>query len=509
MAHARASLDASHAAPLLAPPSPAPSSPPPPHPVPKGHYLTTLTLTACISGLLFGYDTASISSALLYLAPALSTPTHAVTTWDKSAITSATSLGALAGGLLAGVAADRWGRKRVIVAADVVFFAGALWQALARGVGAMVAGRAVVGVGVGVGSLVMPLYIAELAPPSHRGRLVVLSVLFVTLGQLLAYTLGLALSPPTLPAASGWRWMLGLGGAPALLQGVLMLWMPETPRHLLAHGQRRAAAAALALVYGTTSPPVLSHLLSEITAGLPPPGPTSLRRNAKALLTVPANRRALALTTFLQALQQACGFNSLMYFSATLFAALGFRAPTAAAMLVAATNAAATAVAFALIDRVGRRRMLLRSLAGMAAGLVLCAAGFAALPASFLGGSAASSPPPSSPLALAAVLTGIPLFVASYALGLGPIPWLAQSEFFPQNVRGLGTGLATATNWACNLLVAATFLGLVQALGAGAVFAGYAVVVMGGWGVAGRIYPETKGMGMEEVGGVLREGWGV
>lgn len=443
-------------------------------------------------------DTASISSALLYLAPALSTPEHAVTTWDKSVITSATSFGALGGGLVAGVCADRWGRRAVIWIADLLFIAGAIWQAAAMGVWSMVAGRVVVGVGVGVGSLVVPLYISELAPASHRGRLVVISVLCITCGQLGAYAAGLLLG-------ERWRWILGLGAVPAGIQALLMVMMPETPRWQLQRGRRKAAAETLARVYGT---PDITSVLSEIEAGVRTgPAPT-LRSTLESLLRVPGNRRALTLACFLQFLQQACGFNALMYFSATIFAGIGFRSPTAVAMVVAGTNAAGAAFAFHLIDRVGRRRMLLVSLAGMSAGLSLCALGFLALPDLTTSGLPAH-PDGLPTLPAAVIVASIIAFVAFYAAGLGAVPWLCQSEFFAMSVRGVGTGAATATNWGWNLVVAATFLGVVEHLGASVAFAAYAAVCAVGWAICWRIYPETGGLPMEEVERVLRDGWGV
>jgi SP family myo-inositol transporter-like MFS transporter 13 len=361
----------------------------------------------------------------------------------------------------------------------------------------MVFGRLVVGLGVGVGSLVVPLYISELAPASHRGRLVVISVLCITAGQVLAYTVGILLG-------ERWRWILGLGAVPAVIQGGLMLLMPETPRWQLLQGRKKAAGETLSQVYGTSDPSVVSSLLSEIDKGIPS-GPTaSLLRSLKLLVRVPGNRRALIIACFLQFLQQACGFNSLMYFSATIFGMIGFRNPTTVAMVVAGTNAIFTSFAFHLIDRIGRRRMLLWSLAGMAAGLFLCSLGFLGLP------NMLTTNIPEMPLLPAfTVVVSIIIFVAFYAMGLGAIPWLCQSEFFPMSVRGVGTGAATATNWTCNLIVAATFLGIVEVLGGAWAFAGYAGVCVVGWVVCWKIYPETGGLGMEEVEGLLKGGWGV
>ncbi|CCX05858.1 Similar to Myo-inositol transporter 1; acc. no. Q10286 [Pyronema omphalodes CBS 100304] len=461
-----------------------------PEPEAKGNWLWILTFTAD--------DTASISSALLYLSPALSTPTHSVTTLDLSLITSATSFGALLGGLSAGILADRLGRKGVIYLADALFLIGALWQAVSTTVVSMICGRLIVGVGVGVGSLVVPLYISELAPASHRGRLVVVDVLCITIGQVVAYAVGILLGPR-------WRWVLGLGAVPAVIQAVLMILMPETPRWLVSRGRRKEAAEVLSLVYGTDDPSVISSLLAEIGKGVTSTSTSGLKDKLTQLIKIPGNRRALTIACLLQFLQQACGFNTLMYFSATVFSMIGFKNPTVVAMVVAGTNAIFTGVAFGLIDKVGRRKMLLMSLGGMTFGLVLVAAAFGNMPDLIKG---VAIPAPETFPAVVMVLAII-IFVSFYALGLGNIPWLCQSEFFPMEVRGLGTGAATAMCWGSNMVVAGTFLGLLETLGGRGTFVGYAEVCALGFLVCWGIYPETRGMGMEEIEGLLRSGWGV
>ncbi|KAI5837009.1 general substrate transporter [Morchella snyderi] len=470
-------------------------------------WIWLLTLTAGISGLLFGYDTASISAALLHLGPSLSTPEKPVTTWDKSLITSSTSLGALVGGLFAGLLADRIGRRGVIWVADVLFILGALWQALAGSVGSMVIGRAVVGLGVGVGSLIVPLYISELSPPSHRGRLVVINVLFITFGQLIAYAVGLILSPPTLSQDLSWRFMLGLGGVPACFQFVFMFFMPETPRWLVQHSRHDEAAKVVRKVYGDLSETSVEKVLGGIEQGVETVSKDPFMAKLRAIFVVGSNRRALAISCLLQGLQQACGFNSLMYYSATIFSLVGFKNPTATAMVVAGTNLVFTALAFTLIDRIGRRRILLWSIPGMIVGLLLCAIAFHHLP--ILTTTAASELSPSiwTPLLIIFMMA----YVAAYAIGVGAIPWIVQSEFFPMRVRGLGTGMATATNWVLNFVVGATFLPAVEWMWGGAegLFVVYAMVCGGGLLAVYSIYPETRGLRMEEIESVLRNGWGV
>lgn len=205
-----------------------------------------------------------------------------------------------------------------------------------------------------------------------------------------------------------------------------------------------------------------------------------------------------------------------MYFSATIFAMLGFSSPTLVSLTVAATNFVFTVAAFVLIDRVGRRRILLCSVPFMAIGLLLAASGFQhiKLPSD----DVASNPPagsresvaPSGPerTAAAAVLVSIVLYVAAYALGLGNVPWM-QSELFPLHVRSLGSGLATATNWTANFVVGLTFLPLMGLLTPTWTFVLYGMVCTLGWMAVWAVYPETVGLSLEEASALLERGWGV
>jgi MFS transporter, SP family, solute carrier family 2 (myo-inositol transporter), member 13 len=205
-----------------------------------------------------------------------------------------------------------------------------------------------------------------------------------------------------------------------------------------------------------------------------------------------------------------------MYFSATIFKLLGFDSPTLTSMVVAVTNMLFTAVALLVIDKVGRRRILLCSIPCMAVGLLLSAWGFSMmrLPTSAfadkLDGSEGSAPPaPSQRAAAAVVLTSIMLYVAAYAIGLGNVPWM-QSELFSLSVRSLGSGAATATCWAANFVVGLSFLPLMDALSPTWTFVLYAAVCVAGNWVVYRVYPETSGLGLEEAAALLeRDDWGV
>ena len=198
-----------------------------------------------------------------------------------------------------------------------------------------------------------------------------------------------------------------------------------------------------------------------------------------------------------------------MYFSATIFALLGFSSPILTSLWVAVTNFACTLIALLIIDRVGRRAILLRSMPIMIFGLGLCSIsyhflGFPTRDANLL---AQIDKAVYSPWATFIVLSLI-IFVCGYAIGLGNIAW-QQSELFPLSVRSLGSGLATATNWGSNFVIGLTFLPMMEVLTPVWTFAFYALVCLAGWACIWRIYPETKGLGLEEMRGLLKDGWGV
>ena len=469
-------------------------------------------------------STGVISSTLISINSDLSS--RRLTTLDKSLITSSTSFFALLASPLTGLLADSLGRKPLILIADALFVLGALLQAYTSTVWGMILGRSIVGAAVGSASFVVPLYISELSPSPFRGRLVTVSSLFITGGQVVAYIVGWGFSE----TVGGWRWMVGLGAAPALLQFLMLFFMPETPRLLIQKGRIAEAKRVLSRVYGSSKD--TQHLATavlrrvelevmeeELSRPQTLKDPTSwtarlahTTSSFTQLLTIGPHRRALTIACTLQAAQQMCGFNSLMYFSATIFQLVGFASPTLTSLSIALTNFCFTLVAFWTIDRVGRRGILLQSIPVMVLGLACCAVAFAfvalpeaahALPLPLLSRSAGEAK--TWP---ALILLSMIVYVAAYALGLGCVPW-QQSELFPLSVRATGSALATSTNWASNTLVGLTFLPFMGLLGPSGTFALYAVVCVGAWAAVWGIYPETAGLGLEDVGGLLRSGYWV
>ncbi|KAI4253050.1 MAG: hypothetical protein LQ352_003942, partial [Teloschistes flavicans] len=294
---------------------------------------------------------------------------------------------------LTGILADTLGRRSIILIADILFVAGALIQAFSTTVWGMILGRSVVGAAVGSASFVVPMYISELAPSAFRGRFVTISSLFITCGQVVAYIIGWLFS--TRP--HGWRWMVGLGALPAAVQFCMLFVLPETPRYLVKSGRKEQARRVLRKVYGLGEgmESMVSGVLRKVEKEIQEeedaaserniPQSDKTRWNAQVarvndnftqLISVGGNRRALIIACMLQGFQQLCGFNSLMYFSATIFRLVGFHSPTLTSLSIALTNFLFTLIAFHSIDRIGRRRILLWSVPIMVLGLALCSVAF-------------------------------------------------------------------------------------------------------------------------------------
>ncbi|WRT66058.1 uncharacterized protein IL334_003010 [Kwoniella shivajii] len=466
-------------------------------------FVWILVFTAAISGLLFGYDTAAISGVLVIIREDLGA---SLTDWQKEAITSSTTLGALFGGLLAGGLSDYTGRKPVIVLANVVFIAGSLLQAACHSVNVMVYGRFIVGLGVGLASCIVPLYIGELAPARTRGRLVTINAVVVTLGQVIAYGIGSSFQNVN----GGWRWIVGLGSVPAIVQLLAIGFLPESPRILILQSNVRSARQIISKIYPFATINRIERELANMTQAVNQARvlgeKTTFGNRLKSLVTIGTNRRALIIGCGLQLSQQFCGFNTLMYYSATLFAILGFKNATGVGMIVALVNFLFTLVALKTIDPVGRRLTMLFTLPVMIVALVLIAISFHILTAQTGGILVEGSEYPLTTSIL--ILLFILLFVASYALGLGNIPW-QQGELFRLDVRGIGTSICTATNWTGNLIIAGTFLSLMNAASPSGAFGLYAVFCAASWIFCFFLYPETSGLSLEEVSSLFETDFGV
>ncbi|CCK72431.1 sugar porter family MFS transporter KNAG_0K00630 [Huiozyma naganishii CBS 8797] len=468
-------------------------------------FIITLTFVASISGFLFGYDTGYISSALISIGTDLDG--RVLTYGNKEIVTAATSLGALISSTMAGTAADMYGRKPCIMFSNIMFLVGAILQVSAHKFWQMAAGRLIMGFGVGIGSLISPLFISEIAPKMIRGRLTVINSLWLTGGQLIAYGLGAAFNHVN----NGWRILVGLSLVPTVLQFCFFLFLPDTPRYYVLKGDYEMAKVVLRKSYRDAPEEIIDQKVQELAdLNHSIPGRNQAERywnSVKELHTVPSNFRALIIACGLQAIQQFTGWNSLMYFSGTIFETVGFKNSSAVSIIVSGTNFIFTLVAFFAIDKIGRRCILLIGLPGMAMALTVCAIAFHFIGIKFDGKDATVAHGGYSSWGIV-IIVFIILYAAFYALGIGTVPW-QQSELFPTNVRGIGTSYATATNWAGSLVIASTFLTMLQNITPSGTFAFFAALSAVSFVFCYFCYPELSGLELEEVQTILKDGFNI
>ncbi|EPB89902.1 hypothetical protein HMPREF1544_03285 [Mucor circinelloides 1006PhL] len=490
-------------------------------------YVYLLVFCVCIGGFLFGYDTGVISGALQPIQSDFTMSTR-----QKEWIVGATTLGAIFGGFFAGLLSDRFGRKPLVLCAAAIFIVGSLLLTFAMSYAALLSGRLVVGLGVGIASMIIPVYISEVAPKSFRGQLATLNTLVITFGQVMAYVVNIVYSQKP----SGWRYMFGVGAIPAIIQLVIMPFMPESPRRMVATNNLAEAKRTLQKIYGSSvSDRFIDQEIETIQEDMLQ---SSLGAYRDFLLR--QNLKPLLIACMLQATQQLSGFNTAMYYAATILQMAGFQDhqnSTVVALIVAVTNMVFTMIAVALIDKTGRRRILVMTMLSMIVCLFALGGSFAVQQGGFIPRQDAcvdytshcsrcilddrcgwstdqnTCVPLSNAMMLSTtcpekatdglitfiLLFSLTAYVASYATGLGYIPWIIQSELFTLSLRGKANGIATATNWVCNLIVASTFLSMTNALSAAGTFWLYAVISILLWIGIFKWLPETSGKSLEDI----------
>jgi sugar porter (SP) family MFS transporter len=432
---------------------------------------------AGLGGLLFGYDTGIIASALLFIKRDFN-----LDGFEQGMVVSAVPVGAVFGAAVAGQAADRLGRRYVIIAAAVVFIIGALASAAAPGLGVLIIARILLGVAVGLASANAPVYISEVAPPESRGRLVSYFQLSVTVGILVAYLVGLAFSH-----SHDWRWMLGLGAVPALALGIGMLEMPQSPRWLVMVGQDYAARKVLEKIRRDDEEAITEEL-EEIK------GSIDAKPGTWRDLLEPAVRAALLVGVGLAVLQQVTGINTVIYYAPTIIQFTGVNSASSAILAslgVGVVNIVMTVVALRLIDRKGRRPLLMVGVTGMVIALT-------ALGTSFLFNAGTT-------LISAIAIISLMSYVAAFAISLGPIFWLMNSEIYPLKVRSKAAGVGTMANWTSNFIISLTFLPLIDLVGRTGAFWAYAAVGVFTLWFCWKFVPETKDKELEQIEAIFQE----
>jgi sugar porter (SP) family MFS transporter len=383
--------------------------------------LIRVSVISAIGGLLFGYDTGVISGALLFIKPDL----HA-STFEQQAIVSVLLLGAMFGALGSGYLADKISRRRTKVISGSVYVLGALGCAFAANAPMLIGFRFLLGLSVGTAAFVSPLYIAEVSPPRVRGGLVSFNQLAVTSGILLAYLVDFAFKG----VPDGWRWMLGIAAVPGMVLAIGMLTVPPTPRWLVMNGQRDRARKVLERLREGDEDADVDAELDDIEEAVEKEGTTRL-----ADVMAPKIRPLLVIGLSLALFQQFVGINTVIYYAPTILADTGLTSSSSITqtVFVGVTNVVFTALAVLLLDRVGRRKLLLTGVAGLTFALVVLAAYFWS--------------PTLQDKASYVALVGLLLYIASFAIGLGPVFWLMISEIFPTGIRSKAMSVSTVANW--------------------------------------------------------------
>ena len=451
-----------------------------------------VSVVAAIGGFLFGYDTAVINGAVDAIREEFR-----ISSATTGLVVSCALVGSALGAALAGRVADRFGRVRLMLTAAALFTVSALGSGLAFGVADLIFWRFIGGVGIGAASVAGPMYIAEVAPARLRGRLGSLQQLAIVLGifaslmtdAFLASAAGGANQPLWL-RLDAWRWMFLSALVPSLAYWLLAKPLPESPRFLVARGQPdRALTVLRRFLVPDDAASTLSAIRNSLGSELRP----SLRDlRGPTLGLAPIVWVGILLSVF----QQFVGINVIFYYSTSLWRSVGFSEADALTVTVitSVTNVLVTLVAISLVDRLGRRPLLLIGSAGMTLTLAAMAVCFTYAHST---PSGVSLPPPFSTVALLAANA----YVVFFGVSWGPVVWVLLAEIFPNRMRGSGLALAASVQWIANFLVSTSFPVLAQALGLGvtyAIYAGFAGLSL--LFVWGRV-PETKGKELEEMTG--------
>ena len=437
-------------------------------------FVVVATAVTAIGGFLFGYDTAVINGAISYLKANMGLDSDQEGAAGASAI-----LGCIPGAMCAGFLADRFGRKKMLFLCAALYAVSGILSAVPRTFEQFLTARFLSGLGIGASSMICPVYIAEIAPEKSRGRLGTLFQLGIVAGIFLTLFINKVvqgLGDETWNTAYGWRWMLGLEAVPAIILFGLLFTVPESPRWLAQQGREDEARSVFEKVGGPEH--AARELESIRNAGRQEEGRFSE-------LFTGSYRRPLVIAVLLMASSQFCGINAIIYYSSRIFASAGAMNDAAftSSVWVGLVNLLFTGVAIALVDRAGRRPLLLVGTAVQTISLGVVGWMFQ----NQVGGL---------PLLIAIVS-----FTGAFAMALGPIGWLLCAEIFPNKVRGRAMSVASFTVWVSCFIVARTFpiLNDSPRIGPAMTFWIYGAISFLAFVMVLAMVPETKGRTLEQI----------
>ena len=438
-------------------------------------------LVASIGGLVFGFDTAVISGTTEQLKSYFDL-SDAYLGWAVGMAL----LGTILGALTAGKPADRYGRKPVLFVIGILYMAGALGSAFANDIITLEIFRFLGGIGVGAASVCAPIYTAEIAPAKVRGRLVGLVQFNIVLGILLAYLSNTIVRAVVNDETTDWRWMFGVMAIPAAIFLLMLFSVPETPRWLMANGQEQAGRDVLAKL--TVSKEEADFQIMEIDSSL-----AAAENAPKVPFFTKSHAKVIMLAFMIAMFNQMSGINAILYYAPVVMVKAGASTDAAFQMSIAVgfMNLVATMAALTVIDRIGRKKLMIIGSIGYIVSLGFMSA-LMFYYEQALGGAFDSQ---SSFL----VLGGLLVFIAAHAFGQGAVIWVFISEIFPNRIRGRGQSFGSLTHWVFAWLTSTFFPPVINGLGGGVAFAVFAVFMVGQLFWVLKVMPETKGVPLEEM----------
>lgn len=436
-------------------------------------FVTLVSIVAALGGLLFGFDTAVVSGAVGFMKERFDLSEFQVG-WAVSSLI----IGCIVGAISSGVVSEKFGRKKTLIAAAALFIVGSLGSAIPDTFNGFIIARMIGGIGIGFTSTLCPLYNAEIAPAKYRGRLVALNQLATVTGIFLVYFVNMwiaGLGDHAWDVSTAWRWMFGFGVIPGVLFLVLLFLVPESPRWLIKQGRAAESLPILLRIHGGE---LARQEVLDIKESFKEEN-GSIRQ-----LFSPTLRLALIVGVGLAILQQVTGINAVMYYAPEIFKQTG--AGTNSALMqtifVGLINFLFTILAIWLIDKVGRKVLLLVGSAAM----TICLAVI---------GIAFHTGYTSGPLVLIFIL----IYVAAFAVSLGPVVWVVMSEIFPNRIRGKATAIASMALWAADYLVSQAFPPMLASAGPAITFWSFGLMALITFVFTWRVIPETKGKSLEEM----------
>jgi sugar porter (SP) family MFS transporter len=430
-------------------------------------YVVGISFISALGGYLFGFDFAVISGALPFLRT-----TFALTTWWEGFLTGSLALGCIAGCLIAGNMADRFGRRPGLMTAALIFAASSLGMAFSGSLSVFIIMRFAAGIGVGMASMLSPMYIAEVSPAAVRGRNVAINQLTIVLGILITNLINYQLADK---GADAWRWMFGFGAIPSVLFLAGVFWLPESPRWLFQAGKTDKAKRILEKIGGEG---FATETVKDISRTLP-----AVNRQSYSAVFARGVRPAVMIGIALAVFQQFCGINVVFNYTSTIFESVGANLDRQLFETVAIglVNLVFTIVAMWQVDKLGRRPLMLFGSAALSVAYVLMAL-------LLKNGAGAGW-----------VSLIVLLAIGSYAMSLAPVTWVLISEIFPNKVRGLATSVAVVSLWGAYFILVFTFPVLAEKMGTYGPFWLYAGICLLGFLFIRAKVKETKGKTLEEL----------